>query len=158
MDMPNYAPLWNTILTSSIWEESKDVRLLWLTFLAAKDAEGRVYATVPGLARLSNLSKDEVRIALAVLEAPDPDSRSKEFEGRRIKAFDGGWEVLNHGKYRDQIAEQREYNARKQREYRQRKLKKANIAHGRPYNPLPGEALYVKSVESGYEEEQAKAS
>ena len=153
--MPNYAPLWNTILTSSIWGESKDVRLLWLTMLAAKDDEGKIYSTVPGLARLANLTKEEVRTALAVLESPDPDSRSKENNGARIKEFEGGWVVLNHAKYRDRIAEMREYNAKKQREYRRRKLKGANLAHGMPDNPLPGEVGYVRAVENGYEHEQA---
>jgi hypothetical protein len=154
--MPNYAPLWNTILTSSIWEESKDVRILWMTMLAAKDDEGKVYSTVPGLARLSNLKIDEVRESLAVLESPDAESRSKEFEGRRIVPFEGGWSVLNHSKYRDKIAELREYNAKKQREYRRWKLQKANVAHGLPYNPLPGEAAYVKATENGYEQEASK--
>lgn len=131
---------------------------MWLTMLAAKDDEGKVYSTVPGLARMSNLTREEVKAALAVLESPDPDSRSKEYAGRRIQEFEGGWIVLNHAKYRDKISELREYNAKKQREYRRRKLTRANLAHGMPDNPLPGEAGYVKAVENGEAHEQSKTS
>jgi hypothetical protein len=37
---------------------------------------------------------------LAKFLAPDPDSRTRDDEGRRIEEIDGGWSLLNHGKYR----------------------------------------------------------
>jgi hypothetical protein len=55
--------------------------------------------------------------------APDPDSRTKTNEGRRIKEIDGGWVLLNHGKYRSirDDEERRAYKAGKEREYRAKK-------------------------------------
>jgi len=43
--------------------------------------------------------------------APDPYSRTKDHEGRRIKECDGGWFVLNGEKYREKMNEdeRREY-------------------------------------------------
>jgi hypothetical protein len=35
-----------------------------------------------------------------VFHEPDPDSRTKDFEGRRIDTIEGGWLLLNHSKYR----------------------------------------------------------
>jgi hypothetical protein len=66
-----------------------------------KDKEGRVFASVIGLADRSKVTLEECQLALNRLSSPDPHSRSPEFEGRRIEAIDGGWSVLNHFKYRD---------------------------------------------------------
>jgi hypothetical protein len=56
------------------------------------------------------------------LLSPDPDSRTEDYEGRRIEVVDGGWRLINHAKYRAKMseAERLEYKRRKQAEYRQR--------------------------------------
>jgi len=68
--------------------------------------------------------------ALTCLEAPDEYSRTREHDGRRIEEIDGGWRLLNHGKYRALLSaeERKEYNRRKQAEYRQSK-NQADPAH-----------------------------
>jgi hypothetical protein len=60
-----------------------------------------------------------------VLEAPDPDSRSPEFEGRRIERVDGGYLVLSYPRVLEagMIAERREYLRQKKRESRKRRQK-----------------------------------
>lgn len=96
--------------------------MLWITMLAKKDRNGFVRGVVRTLARDAGLTVDECRAALAVLEAPDVDSHCRENEGRRIKAVDGGWVVLNHLMYRNLISrvKQRADQAAWQREYRKR--------------------------------------
>ena len=69
--------------------------------LATADAFGKVNASVPGLADAARVSVQQCRKALAKLSAPDPDSRSKEYEGRRIEEVDGGFQILNYIKYRE---------------------------------------------------------
>lgn len=66
---------------------------------------------------------DECQKALAVLQGPDPYSRTKENDGRRVREVEGGWVVLNHGKYRDKMSKQEraDYQATWQKEYRYRK-------------------------------------
>ena len=64
------------------------------------DSRGEVRASVPGLARIAGVSREECLIALDSFLRPDIDSRSQEYEGRRIKEVDGGWLLINHGKYR----------------------------------------------------------
>lgn len=79
--------------------------------LAMMDARGEVFGSVPGLTRRANVTREECERALASFMAPDPDSRTPDFEGRRIEPIEGGWRLLNHAKYaaiRDE-AERREY-------------------------------------------------
>jgi len=118
--MAGYTKLFSSIIGSTIWREDNDTRLVWITMLAMADKNGIVEASVPGLADFARVSVDGTRSALAKLSGPDPDSRSVEYEGRRIEAIDGGWRLLNHAKYRAKLSdiERREYKRQKQAEYR----------------------------------------
>lgn len=139
--MKSWAPLWSMILDSSVWGESKDVKILWVTMLAKKDRDGIVWGALPGLARAAVLTLDECATALAILESPDSNSTSKAFEGRRVEKVPGGWKVLNHELYRDMISKEyrREYNRIKQQEYRAKKKGPK----------LPGEAINERAINQG---------
>ena len=121
--MSGYTKLFHSILDSTIWQEDKETRLVFITMLAMKNRQQVVEASMPGLARRAGVSLEECEKALAVLKAPDVHSRSKEYEGRRIEEVEGGWKVLNGEKYRDMMSreERRAYKARKQQEYRDKK-------------------------------------
>jgi hypothetical protein len=127
--MMTFTPLWNTLITSSVWQTDKDTRLVWITLLAMKDSNGKVEGSVPGLANIAGVAVEECRRALQTLSDPDPDSRTKEHEGRRIKDVDGGWVVLNHEKYRNLMADRREYWRNKQQE-RRTKMKRNQPQYG----------------------------
>ena len=68
--------------------------------LAMADSRGRVWGSIPGLANRARVSVEDCRSAIKFFMEPDSDSRTKEHEGRRIEEIDGGWRLLNHGKYR----------------------------------------------------------
>lgn len=69
--------------------------------LAMADPNGVVPGTIPGFAKIAGVTIDEMRNAFAILTAPDPDSRSKEFDGRRVIVLDNGdWQLVNYAKYR----------------------------------------------------------
>lgn len=99
----SYVKLFNTITTSTIWEAPHATRIVWVTMLALADKRGEVQASVPGLARVANVSLDECEAALAAFMAPDRYSRTEAHEGRRIERVDGGWRLLNHRKYREKL-------------------------------------------------------
>lgn len=99
--MGGFVKIYQTILDSSIWLEDQAVRIVWLTMLAMADSEGFVCASVGGLAHRARVERDDCDRALEVLSSPDPDSKDPSNEGRRIEKVDGGWFVLNHGKYRE---------------------------------------------------------
>lgn len=94
-----YTKLFRSIAASTIVSEPLATRWLWVTMLSQADKAGKVYASVPGLARMANISLEECEAGLACFLAPDRYSRTTEHEGRRIEAIDGGWLLLNHGKY-----------------------------------------------------------
>ena len=87
-------------LESSLWVEDLSTRIVFLTMLLMARPDGVCPATAPGIARRANLPIDQTRQALAVLEAPDPDSRTQDQDGRRIVRVDGGYEIINYLKYR----------------------------------------------------------
>lgn len=118
-----YTKLFNEIIASTVWREPDHVRLLWITMLALRDRNHKVEASVPGLADFARISLEECEEALKILSSPDPYSRSKEAEGRRIEATDGGWYIINGEKYRNKMSadERREYQRIKQKEYRDKK-------------------------------------
>lgn len=118
-----YTKLFSSITASTIWQEPDGTRLTWITMLAMAKKDGCVYGSVPGLAHQANVSLDAVKAALACFLAPDPYSRTKDFEGRRIEEIDGGWRLLNHEKFRQirSAEERREY----MREYMRKKRAEA---------------------------------
>ena len=121
--MYGYTKLFSSILTSTIWGEPKEVKILWITMLALANKDGMVEGSVPGLAHTAHLNPEETESALKALSTPDLWSRTKEHEGRRIEAVDGGWILLNHGKYRHLMSaeERREYNRVQQQKHRDRR-------------------------------------
>lgn len=97
----SYSKLDSGIIHSSIWSEDDRIVRLWITLLAMKQFDGRVESSIPGLARAANIPIEDCERGLKKLMSPDPYSRSKEHDGRRITEIEGGWFVLNHEKYRD---------------------------------------------------------
>lgn len=68
--------------------------------LAMSDHNGLVFGSIPGLANRARVPVEDARIAIEAFLSVDPDSRTKDFEGRRIEEVDGGWLLLNYAKYR----------------------------------------------------------
>lgn len=118
--MSGYTKLFNSILASTVWSEPNEVRIVWITMLAMANKDGVVEGSIPGLAVFARLSLDATETALDRLSSPDLHSRSKELDGRRIQPIDGGWQLVNHFKYRQQMSadERREYLRIKQAEHR----------------------------------------
>jgi hypothetical protein len=93
---------------------------MWITLLAMADHDGRVWGSIPGLANRARVTVEEAEAALERFLAPDRYSRTPDHEGRRIKVIPGGWEVLNHAKYRAlrDVEARREYQRTWDREHR----------------------------------------
>lgn len=144
-----YTKLFSELVASSVWDEDDKTRILWITMLALKDRAHFVRGTVKYLALAARLPVDVCQWSLDKLSAPDPQSRSTEHEGRRIKAVPGGWEILNGEKYSKLLSheQRKEYNRQKQAEYR--KAQKLKELYPQGSKPAPGEVNYVKGYEAG---------
>ena len=110
------------LVDSTLWLEEPATRLVFLSMLAIADSEGVV--DLPGVAVLANrlnLPLDYVQGALDVLLAPDPESRSKELDGRRLVKLDGpGWRCVNYAKYREYRGAKKEAARVRQAKWRER--------------------------------------
>src|SRR5579872_4253817 len=111
MDIMNcYAPLFSSIVDSSLWLEPDYVVKAFMTMLALKDAENLVDTNAFRLGRRcwplevpAEAEKKAVE-ALKILSEPDRHrSEPQEYEGRRIQKTEHGWLILN-GAFYQQLA------------------------------------------------------
>jgi len=132
-----YNKLFQKIVFSSVWNESLEVRVLWVAMLAQSDKEGFVHcATIQALSRISNLDLESTKKAVKILESPDENSSDPEYEGRRIEKMQGCWFILNFPKYaalaNTEVA--REQNRLRQAKFRNKKGKsngRVTVRNGR---------------------------
>ena len=125
-----FAKLFTSIVTSSVWSESNETRITWITLLAIADGGGRVEASIPGLAHLARISVPDCEEALKRLAAPDSYSRTTDYQGRRIEAIDGGWAILNYAKYRERRdpEKRRAQNRNAKRRQRERQAEQSPVS------------------------------
>jgi hypothetical protein len=126
--MAGFSKLHSSILTSSVWCEDMATRCVWIAMLAACDAGGIVEGSVPGFARIANVTEEDMARALDKFMAPDPHSRTTDYEGRRVEAVRGGWHILNYAFYREQLRGKPIPSADRQKQYRDRK-RAAELGH-----------------------------
>lgn len=97
-----FAKIFGQIHHSSI-AENWQTRLVFMDMLVLA-TDGVVDMTPQFISRATNVPLDIVTAAIAELEKPDPYSRSKDCDGRRIVRLDPdrawGWRIVNAEKYR----------------------------------------------------------
>jgi len=140
-----YAKIFEQIYDSSIAEDYQ-VRHVFMDLLVLADQTGVVDMTVEAVARRTNVPIEIIRKSLLTLSTPDPDSRSKEEDGRRIVPLDDrgwGWQIVNFAGYHKIKNEsaRREY----MKDYmRKRRAKKATVKQAlTPVNPLDANVKHV---------------
>lgn len=134
-----YVKLFSRIVTSSMWSEDSDTRVVWVTMMALANQYGEVMASIPGLARTANVTVEKCQEALAKFLAPDPFSRTKAHEGKRVGEIPGGWRLLNWDLYRElmSLEERREYKRVKEAERRERKRGQSVDKRGQSVDKSP---------------------
>jgi hypothetical protein len=118
----SYFQLAREILTSSTWAEgSPESVKLWIYLLLSADVRtGIVREPLPAMALRCGLPLDATRTALEWLAQPDPSSRTRRDDGRRIRiGEDGAVTIVNYLAYRD-----RDYSTERVRRWRARKTTK----------------------------------
>jgi hypothetical protein len=137
---------------ASLWQGSmvgkSDVQLVFIYMLANCDAGGVFDQTPEVVSALTGLTPDRVREAIAILEAPDPRSRTSNLDGRRIVLLDDhrdwGWQIVNYVDYRNARDEEvrREQTREATKRWRAKQtvnepdsspmLTVSNVSHGEP--------------------------
>lgn len=147
----SYTKLFSSIITSTIWSEDDATRIVWITLLACTDRNGEVQGSIPGIARLAGVSVEACRSAFDRFLSPDPDSRTKDDEGRRVEVIDGGWMLINHRKYREMAsdADRAEKAAIRQRRKRERDRRNSVTQESRPrHAPVTPESHQIPQAEA----------
>lgn len=127
------------------------VLAVWALILADKDRDGITKLNPDAVYRQWLESReprtlDEVKAAWEYLAAPDPKSKSQEYEGRRIVPTDDGrWHVVNSEKYRERYSSERRRRqlAEAQRRHREKKAGVEPAPAGRDGAAEHGEAPLV---------------
>ena len=151
--MAHYVKVFDSIIHSTVWQEKPTTKVVWITMLALADSFGEVQASIPGLAKASGVSVPECEEALSVFLRPDPYSRSKTAEGRRIEEIPGGWELINYSHYRalKSVEQEKELSALRSQRYRDRKdpSRSVTVRHGESRQEEEEEDVKVKEEEKG---------
>ena len=123
-----FAKVFAQIFDSSI-ADNWQVRHVFEDLLKLADINGVVDMTHEAIARRTNVPLDVVTKAIQDLEQPDPKSRSKAEEGRRIVHLDKhrnwGWVIVNYQQYR-QIASEEQRRAKGTERVRRLRAKRRN--------------------------------
>ena len=134
--MNGFTKLHKSILTSSIWSENDKTRIMWITMLASANANGLVIGTIPGMAALARMNKDDAQKAIERLCKPDKYSKTRKHGGARIIKCNQGWSIVSYRKHRvSRDPEKRKLQNRDaQRRYRekQRHKNKPTISQSQP--------------------------
>lgn len=123
-----FTKIFDQIFDSSIASDAT-VRHTFMDLLVLADSEGVVDMTLDAIARRTNVSPEMVGGAIARLCEPDPASRSKKKEGRRLIQLDShrdwGWIIVNYDHYRQVRDEEarRAYFREHKAAYRKKKAK-----------------------------------
>jgi len=98
-----FAKLFAQIFDSSIAEDY-NCRRMFMDLLVLADPDGVVDMTQEAIARRTNVPIEQVIRYIAELQQPDPASRSKAEQGRRLIPVDEGrgwgWQIVNYHHYR----------------------------------------------------------
>jgi hypothetical protein len=98
-----YTKLDENLVTSSMWSEDDKTLRVWVYLMARAGANGAVLDTIPAIARACAYDIGTVSSILDKLSSPDPYSRTRDHEGRRIAILhdpEFAIYLLNHSKYR----------------------------------------------------------
>lgn len=138
-----YAPVFNSVFRGTLCGRWPDLAV-WLTLLPLMDEYGRVDMTHEAIAALTGWPLQLLRNAIEALEQPDPRSRSKAEEGRRLLRLDPerdwGWLIVNHGLYREKASGRQQVedgrNAAKVKRYKERHRQTPADTEGHPETPM----------------------
>jgi hypothetical protein len=104
----SFVKLFTTLTDSSVWALPDNQRVIWITMLSMANARGNVHASVLGIAGRARKSIEEVEEAIAVFMAPDPYSRTKTLDGRRLEEIPGGWHFVTYQVHKSALEVEKE--------------------------------------------------
>lgn len=117
-------------------------------FIILADADGVVDMTPEAISRYTNIPLEIIQEGIAELSKPDPKSRSKTSEGRRIALLEPerewGWYLINYEFYANLRTRDEVRTANRERKRRQRERDRQEQPEGvTPVTPGHGESHHI---------------
>jgi len=142
-----YGKIFDSIFDSTLIED-RDATYVFMCMIVLADRDGIVDMTRPALSRRINMPKEELDAAITKLEAADPGSRHKDYDGSRIIPLapgdrDWGWQIVNHNIYRNIASDEdrREQNRVAQQRFRDKnKAPSASVSTRQPRSDQSAQA------------------
>lgn len=104
----SYSALDSGFINSTTFRLGPMHAAVWAAILSQKDQDGIVTLTPETLARIWLMDEAVIQKIWDDLAAPDPKSKNKENEGRRmVKTPDGEWYLTGHDKYREKYKQEK---------------------------------------------------
>lgn len=133
------------IVDSSLWSEPSDICKVFLTMLATKDSDHICRLTAYAIHVKCNLDEIRVLECLKILSSPDKLRKELQpFDGRRIKAVEDGWLILNGEKYRSLV----QLEMKRARDRRGQAARRLRLKQGKEKGsgPTLAERIYEKEL------------
>jgi hypothetical protein len=97
-----YGKVFASCFTGSMAGSGSDVFAVWSYILANADKEGCLELNPKIIGAAIGMDENNVRAVIEKLQQPDPNSRSKKEDGRRIvRTGEFLYEIVNHKEYRE---------------------------------------------------------
>lgn len=129
-----YAKVYAKILDSTV---ARDwfVRHVFMDLIVLADRDGVVDMPIDQIAYRTRGDAAVIARAIEILARAEPESRTQEYEGRRLEAIDDagyGWKILNYTKYRNlkSSAELAESNRERQRRFKEKRRLGNTVSNG----------------------------
>lgn len=125
------AILHRSTLFSSLWDESTETRIVWITMLLMADEDGNVYESNEEIAQKARVSDVHVRDAINRLNKPDPASKNRVHDGRRLLLLEDCVRIVNYRLYNHETMAKerlRERNRTAQAAFRERLVAKGDVS------------------------------
>ena len=149
-----YVKLFTSIFQGSL-RGQPNLLLVFINLLTHADRSGCVDVHWRAIADEVGISEQDVRAAITALESPDPESRSRAEEGRRIIRLDPhrtwGWQIVNYCKYREirHAEERKDQNREAQRRRRSKADMSAPVSTGQRPSASSAHAEAEAEAEGG---------
>jgi uncharacterized phage protein (TIGR02220 family) len=99
-----YAKIFKSMFEGTL-RGKPDPQLVFVNLMTHADKEGFVDRHFKAISDETGIPIERVEAAVTELESPDPESRSPDFEGKRLERIDEhrrwGWRIVNYRKYRE---------------------------------------------------------
>ncbi len=158
-----YGKVFQSIFTGSLYGQY-EATVVMMACIVLSDRDGVLDYTPEALAGATGYPVDVVKEGLRQLQEPDPNSRSEEYEGRRVVPLEegkqNGWIVVNKAKYRDtrDLEDVRDQTRERVKRHREKKRGNADVTRcSATVTPVTlGNAIQMKIQDTDEEKRERK--